>query len=94
MDPVIVTEHIACVWLTLVRGHVVGLRETEPVPLWDQLTVPAGEEPITLAVQVMVVDEPATADLGVQETVVFVPCNTLKEMGDEAVPPYVPMIIK
>jgi hypothetical protein len=41
--PVIVTEHIARLgFFKLVRVHVVEARETEPVPLWDQLTVPVG----------------------------------------------------
>jgi len=36
--PVIVTEHFP-----FVRVHVAELRETDPVPLWDQLAVPVGE---------------------------------------------------
>ena len=54
------------------RVQVVGLNRTEPTPLWDQVTVPVGEEPVTFALHVMIVDEPATADFGVQETVVVV----------------------
>lgn len=41
------------------------------MPVWDQVTLPVGEYPITLAVQMMIVDEPAAADFGAQETVVF-----------------------
>jgi hypothetical protein len=55
-----------------VRVHDVELRETEPGPLWDQLTAPVGRWPTTLALQVIIFDEPATADLGVQVTVVVV----------------------
>ena len=40
--------------------------------VWDQLTVPVGVYPFTVTVQMTTVDEPATADLGVQETFVFV----------------------
>ena len=41
--PVIVTEHVAWLWFfRLARVHVVEPKETEPVPLWDQLTVPVG----------------------------------------------------
>lgn len=36
--PVIVTEHVPDE-----RVHVVEVKETKPVPLWDQLTVPVGE---------------------------------------------------
>jgi hypothetical protein len=37
-NPVAVTEHTPCE-----RMHDVEPMETEPVPLWDQLTVPVGE---------------------------------------------------
>ena len=66
-DVVIVTEHVPCE-----RVHVAEPNETEPLPLWDQLTVPVGEYPVTVAVQVIVVEEPAAADFGAQETDVFV----------------------
>jgi hypothetical protein len=65
---VIVTEHSP-----LVRAHVVDAKNTEPVPIWDQLTVPVIPKQIRQmtqsgsTVQVMIVDEPATADLGLQE---------------------------
>lgn len=38
IDPVIVIEHVPCE-----RVHVVELKVTEPVPVWDQLTVPEGK---------------------------------------------------
>ena len=50
-----------------------GLNWTEPVLIvvWDMVTVPVGAYPLTLAVQVMTVEELATADRGLHETVVF-----------------------
>jgi hypothetical protein len=53
------------------RVHDAELRVTEPVPLWDQVTVPVVEYPATLALHVMNLLEPAARELGVQETVVF-----------------------
>jgi len=49
-----------------------GWKETEPVPLCEKSTVPVGLKPVTLALHVMTVGEPATADVGVHETVVLV----------------------
>jgi hypothetical protein len=50
------------------------LKETEPVlpVICDSVTVPVGKYPLTVTLQVMIVDEPATADIGLQETVVLV----------------------
>ncbi len=66
VDPVIVTEHVPSD-----RKQNESMKETDPVLLFDQVTMPVGAYPFTLAVQVMTVEEPATTDLGVQETVVF-----------------------
>ena len=66
VEAVIVMEHVP--WD---RAHVVEAKETEPVPLWDQLTVPVGTYPVTLALQVMLFDEATGTLAGLQETVVF-----------------------
>ena len=65
--PVIVT-----VQTPLERVQVVETKLTEPVPLvWDHVTVPVGMlYPLTLTLQVIFVEEPATAEVGLQETVV------------------------
>jgi len=50
----------------------VGRNVTDPAPLCDHVTAPVGEYPATLALQMMVVDEPAMTELGLQETIVLV----------------------
>jgi len=40
VNPVIVTEHVH-----RERVHVVEARETEPVPVWDHVTVSPATEP-------------------------------------------------
>ena len=54
-----------------VRGHVTELKETDPGATRFQLTLPLGRNPVTLAVQVMIVGEPKAADFA-HETVVLV----------------------
>lgn len=66
LDPPIVTEQ-----LPLERVHVFAPKETDPVPFCVQVTVPVGECPVTLTVQVTFFDEAAETLAGVQETVVL-----------------------
>ena len=65
-SPVIVKEQ-----LPAESAHVVEMNETEPVPLWDQLTLPVGACPDTVTLQATSVDEAAGTLDGVQETMVF-----------------------
>jgi hypothetical protein len=59
--------------LSVQQEHLnVGTNETDPVPLCDQVTLPVGKYPVTLAVQMMVVEEPTRMELGLQDTVLLV----------------------
>jgi hypothetical protein len=42
MAPARVTEQLLAERLTLERVHEAATKETDPAPLWDQLTVPVG----------------------------------------------------
>jgi hypothetical protein len=50
--------------------HDFMAKVTPPVPTCDQLTMPVGKNPVTRALQVMLLGEPAGTLLGLQETVV------------------------
>jgi hypothetical protein len=63
--PVIVMEQ-----LPFVRVQVIELNVTEPVPDWDQVTVPVGENPFTVALHLITFEEPATIEDGLHETLV------------------------
>jgi hypothetical protein len=60
-----VTEQLPAVIL-----QVVEVKTTEPEPLCDQLNLPAGEYPVTVALQVTFVDEEGTLR-GLQDTTVL-----------------------
>jgi hypothetical protein len=52
--------------------QVVATKETDPAPLCDQVTLPVGEYPVTVALQLTTFDEPTITYFGLQEIVVFV----------------------
>jgi hypothetical protein len=62
-----ITEHIP-----FESVHAVEAKETEPVPLWDQLTSPVGEYPVTLALHVTELEESAGTLAGLQKIRVLV----------------------
>lgn len=66
-----VTEQLRVGCLPLESVHAVAMKETDPVPLRVQVTVPVGEYPVTRALQVTVPDEAAGRLAGLQETLVF-----------------------
>jgi hypothetical protein len=65
-----------------VRVQLAGLgRVTVPLPDSVKVTVPVGDESVTVAVQVLV--SPMSKDVGVQETVVVVDVNVVVEVTVE-----------
>jgi hypothetical protein len=69
--PLTVTEQVALLgFLRLMSVHDPEARVTEPVPYWDQSTVPVGRYPDTLALQITVIIND-TEDVGLQETEIF-----------------------
>jgi hypothetical protein len=60
--------------------HDLSTKKTAPAPFCDHVTIPVGRYPLTLAVQVMVADEPTEMLVGLQETeVVEVTGATVRE---------------
>ena len=60
----------------MARVHDAELRLTEPVPLWEMETDPVGEYPVTVILQVIVFEDPATTVDGEHEIVVPDVCLT------------------
>ena len=59
--PVRVTAH-----RPFTKAHEDEEKETDPAPVWVHATVPPGRYPVTTAVHLMAVGDPATAEVGPQ----------------------------